>query len=143
MGKERQQHYLEAFNALEPKAQQALKDIYYQAHQGGKEMGRHVVMAMVAAVRYPELFRFTLSNIVVRLMLKRFQLDKDLEKALQMQEVLDDFHVALDDFVKGDEVKAPQLELLNGERVHVVRDLWKFKDRAGTSIDRAKQVRKR
>lgn len=141
MGVQRQEHYLKTFQSMQPNAQQALKDIYHQAHKGGREMGQHVVMAMVASVRYPDLLRFTLSNIVIRVMLKRFQLDGNHQQALQMTEVLDDFHVALDEFVRSDVVKIPQLALLNGERRQIVHELRLFKKRTGTSVDRAKRVK--
>lgn len=148
MGTQRQQHYLNAFQSLEPKAQQALADIYHQAHKGGKEMGRHVVMAMIAAVKHPELFRFTLANIVVRLMVKRFYLDKDWQKMLQMQAILDDFHAALDRFIDAGGHSAPyneppvlHLAILNDERSEVVQDLRAFKARAGKPVNLAKRVK--
>lgn len=138
MGYQRQRHYIEAFQALQPDAQQALMDIYHQAHKGGREMGRHVVMAMVAAVRYPELFRFTLSNIVLRLMHKRFQLEGDWRKMLQMQDVLDDFHLALDEFVQLATNQEPiELALLDGGRADI-RELRQFKGLSATSVNRAK-----
>lgn len=142
MGKQRQEHYVNVFQKLEPDAQRALKDIYHQAHKDGREMGRHVVMAMVASVKYPDLFKFTLSNIVVRLMLKRFQLDGDWRKALHMQEVLDDFHLALDAFVKDDKPgsKVFHLHLLERSQTDVVQDLYAFKGKAGLSLDRAKRA---
>jgi hypothetical protein len=139
MGKQRQESYLKTFQALGPEARKALMDIYDQAHKGEKEMGRHVPMAMVASVRYPELFRFTLSNIVLRLLVKRFQLEGDWRKMLQMQEVLDDFHVALDQFAEICRKESlPQLALLNGGRADV-GELRQFKGRAGGPIARVKQ----
>jgi hypothetical protein len=139
MGQQRQESYLKVFKALKPEAEKALLDIYNQAHKGGKEMGRHVVMAMVASVRYPELFRFTLSNIVVRLLLKRFQLEGDWRKMLQMKDVLDDFHVALDEFAKEASAREdmPQLALLNGGRADV-QELRQFKGLSAASVNRAK-----
>ena len=152
MGIERQRHYLNAFHNMESGAQRALMDIYQQAHhQNDREKGRHVIMAMVASVRYTELFRFTVSNIVIRMMLKRFWVEKDLNKALQMQEVLDDFHHALDEFVLSkNQAKnlAPQTSdnvyhfaFTNGSEIPL-KEVEAFRNRSASSVAHAKRAGK-
>ncbi len=143
MGYQRQSRFLDSFRKMKPAAQDAMRDIYAQAHQGPNGVGRHVIMAMVSAVRHPDLFRFTLANILVRFSLKRATVNGDSQRAILMQEVLDDFHAALDEFM-GRAKQTPDGSS-DGKRQApaVIRELDAFKNRVRPALEQVKAAGRR
>lgn len=150
MGEQRQRKYLQVFQRMEPGAQKALRDIYSQAHNQGDPQGRHVIMAMRAAARYPEIFKLALSNILIRMGLKRASRTGDLRQMAHFSEVRDDFHYALDAFIaprKHPELhrESDLLEEAYRPVIHnpkALKEVRHFKEQARPAMDRARKHHK-
>lgn len=156
MGYQRQVKYLESFRGMDSSAQEALRDIYRQAHQDqqGDRHGRHIILAMRAAIRYPIIFKLTLSNILIRLSLKNAMVRQDTPQVNRLQEVLEDFHKALDAFMHPDKALQPQTDtacpredltskLSILEHPEILDELRRFKQQATPSLERLKQANAR
>jgi hypothetical protein len=106
---DRQQLFVATFRRMSTDAQKALKAIYDRAHTDGSasspenfhpEDGKehHVVMAMRAATRFPDIFKFTMMNLATRVVLKMAEQAGNHTLAAKKRALLDDFHAALDEF---------------------------------------------
>ncbi len=157
-GMTRQKTFLDNFNGMQPLCQKALRDIYCFANNGDDADGRHVVMAMTSAARFPEIFRLVLMNIVVRLQIKHHEKVRNHQKADRLKETLEDFHVALDAFMNPglslEEVArrrqareahrppAPEFDLARLPLVMhddaLSRDIHSFKRQARPAVERVK-----
>lgn len=162
-GMTRQKTFLKGFNGMSPSCQGALRDIYRFASDGDDADGRHVVLAMTSAARFPEIFRLVLMNIVVRLQIKHHERVENREKADRLKETLEDFHVALDAFMnpglsleeaarrrrekEGPRLSPPALELAGGSLVMpdeaLSRDIHHFKHRARPTVERVKALNRK
>ena len=160
-GATRQRTFLNTFNRMEPQCQDALKDIYNYANGGADHEGRHVVLAMTAAARFPEIFRLVLMNIVVRLMLKHHEKNGNEAKAERFRETLEDFHVALDSFMdpkvtleeaarrrlEGEEPSRPVASVtplpLVSENEELRAQVFRFKEEARPTVERVKANNKK
>jgi hypothetical protein len=103
-GLSRQAKYVSTFQAMPSNAQAALKEIYHlamQAHGGGS----HVLMAYLYATQYPEIARLVIENVVLRFRLTQI---KNTSTGADIQQRLEDFHVALAAFVSDISLEAAQ-----------------------------------
>jgi hypothetical protein len=94
-GLNRQAKYLAVFDSMPNEAQCALQEVYHLAMQaqGG---GSHVLMAYLYATQYPEIARLVIENVVLRFRLTQV---RNTQTGNQIQQRLEDFHIALEAFV--------------------------------------------
>lgn len=147
---------------MSPEAQQALRTIYERAHTDGSANGNqssptkdgkehHVVMAMRASTRFPEIFKFTMMNIATRIVLKMAQQSSNIALAQQKQEMLDDFHVALNVFCSDhlftmDSLESQVNSLLPSHHLWLISDSGRgddivaFKSRSTPAVAKVRQL---
>lgn len=99
-GRDRQKVYMKCLRRMDPPSQEELRQIYNLA-QHRQNIGQHVLRAMQAAARYPAIFKLIVINISLRLKARMAQNNQDKDKQARFEESLEDFHVALDAFMKG------------------------------------------
>ncbi len=108
-GMRRQAKYLETFHHMPEEAQSALREIYHLAmqSQGG---GSHVLIAYLYATKYPDIARLVIENVVLRFRLTQV---RNTLTENQIQQRLEDFHIALEAFVSGIPLKTAEQNRLN------------------------------
>lgn len=115
LGRHKQEHYLRYFTKLDADAEKVLEDIY-QLAQHRQTQGSHVITAMAGAMKHPAIRPLVLQNIAIRLWIKLGERLQSDQKRQQLEEVLEDFHVALDAFMG--KISLDEAERLRETKAH-------------------------
>ncbi len=113
--------FVRAFQRMSEGAQASLVAIYNRAYTDGSvpetaapsKADHHVVMAMRAAIRHPELFQLTMMNLVTRVVMKVAKTTGDQRLLADKMALLEDFHSALDVFCKSWRLVESQIDAEN------------------------------
>ncbi len=107
----RAQRFLDLMQAMAPACQTSFQRIYWLAPRGEEsdiQRGDHVRLAMTEALIHPGVAYWVRINLSVRVMQKLAESTGFKEKAHQLAEVLEDFHVASDAFARACSIEEAQ-----------------------------------